>query len=564
MPPSSRRLTALAPLFYLCFLVALVALHGHALGHTDTDLQPQHILVIPTPVSTSESLDAVSLVAELARRGHACTILALNDTVPFWHSAMARVNPGGSTTCRFLPYSDPHAAAGGVRAVLMGKLTAGDPSAGISNGHIPTLLRRMHRFSLAHCQAMMNSGALPSALEQLQAMDPPITTVLGTIPQDMCACIVAQALDVPVIAISGSPLVQLPVSTPQLASGYTPHRLATSWRAKLHNTWLWAQYKALPLLRPAAAWRRLAQQLGCKEAPTCEALLTVRMLSSELEYPVPVPAGEVFVSSISPRPAAAIKDAEVARFMDEAGPGGVLLVAFGSTMVYGQQLAAGDYQALAAAFNELGTAGGIVPASNSHDSSSTDSPQPAEGVRVLWGIRDNSLPGNMTLGDLSLGPHVKAVNWFDQNDVLGHPHTRAFVSAGGLHSVYEAGFHGVPLVALPFTAEQLHNAKKAEAHGFAYISRESVVFAPHMKQHCNRHANSSSTACLTYTTDGVLAAVRQVLNDSRYRQSALVVSRVMQARYRLRPPLQLAADEVELALMKQQLLQDTPGGMAAT
>jgi hypothetical protein len=539
--------------------VLALALHGHAASHSATGLHQQHILVIPTPVSTSESLDAVSLVAELARRGHACTILALNDTTTFWQSAMVRVNPGGTTSCQVLPYSDPHAAAGGVRAVLMDILTAGDPSVSISNGHIPTLLRRMHRFTLVHGQAMANSGALPAALQQLQALDPPITTALGTIPQDMLACIVAQALDVPVVAISGSPMTQLPVSTPQLASGVTPHQLATSWRAKVHNTWLWAQYRALPLLRPAGAWRRLAQQLGLQEALTCTPLLTVRMLSPELEYPAPVPAREVFVSSISPRPAAAIAEAEVARFMDEAGSGGVLLVAFGSTMVYGQQLTAGDYKQLASALTELSTAGSLATAPNSTESSNRDSDQPSQGLHVLWGVHDNSLPGNLTVADLPLGPRVKVVSWFDQNDVLGHPHTRAFLSAGGLHSVYEAGFHGVPMVALPFTAKQLHNAKKAEAHGFAYISRESVVFAPRrpQQQHCIGHSNANSTACLTYTKDGIMAAVNKVLGDSRYRQSAVAVSRVMQARYRLRPPLQLAADEVELALLKHWLLPAT-------
>jgi hypothetical protein len=40
-------------------------------------------------------------------------------------------------------------------------------------------------------------------------------------------------------------------------------------------------------------------------------------------------------------------------------------------------------------------------------------------------------------------------------DVLGHPHTKAFVSHCGMHSVNEAAFHGVPLVALPFQMEQV-------------------------------------------------------------------------------------------------------------
>jgi hypothetical protein len=40
-------------------------------------------------------------------------------------------------------------------------------------------------------------------------------------------------------------------------------------------------------------------------------------------------------------------------------------------------------------------------------------------------------------------------------DVLGHFNARVFVSHCGLHSVYEAGFHGVPVVGVPFMFEQV-------------------------------------------------------------------------------------------------------------
>jgi hypothetical protein len=40
-------------------------------------------------------------------------------------------------------------------------------------------------------------------------------------------------------------------------------------------------------------------------------------------------------------------------------------------------------------------------------------------------------------------------------DVLGHSNTRAFMSHCGIHSVYEAAYHGVPLVGVPFMFEQV-------------------------------------------------------------------------------------------------------------
>lgn len=48
--------------------------------------------------------------------------------------------------------------------------------------------------------------------------------------------------------------------------------------------------------------------------------------------------------------------------------------------------------------------------------------------------------------------------WCFLQDVLGHPHTKAFVSHCGMHSVNEVAYHGVPLVALPFQFEQVRCA----------------------------------------------------------------------------------------------------------
>lgn len=42
-------------------------------------------------------------------------------------------------------------------------------------------------------------------------------------------------------------------------------------------------------------------------------------------------------------------------------------------------------------------------------------------------------------------------------DVLGHPNTKAFVSHCGVHSINEAAYHGVPVVAVPIQFEQVHS-----------------------------------------------------------------------------------------------------------
>ena len=58
---------------------------------------------------------------------------------------------------------------------------------------------------------------------------------------------------------------------------------------------------------------------------------------------------------------------------------------------------------------------------------------------------------------------LQVVPWLPQNDVLGHKQTKLFLSHCGSNSVYEAAYHGVPMVAIPFGGDQPMNADKAVA-----------------------------------------------------------------------------------------------------
>ncbi|XP_019741072.1 UDP-glucuronosyltransferase 2C1-like [Hippocampus comes] len=67
----------------------------------------------------------------------------------------------------------------------------------------------------------------------------------------------------------------------------------------------------------------------------------------------------------------------------------------------------------------------------------------------------------------TLGPNTRLYDWIPQNDLLGHPKTRAFITHGGTNGIYEAIYHGVPMVGIPMFADQPDNMVRMKAKGAA-------------------------------------------------------------------------------------------------
>ena len=87
---------------------------------------------------------------------------------------------------------------------------------------------------------------------------------------------------------------------------------------------------------------------------------------------------------------------------------------------------------------------------------------------VLWRY-SGEMPQN-------LGKNVKIVQWFPNfNDVLGHSSTKVFVTHGGLNSIQESVYHGVPMVIIPMIADQPRQARFLQNKGLGVaIERRSI------------------------------------------------------------------------------------------
>ncbi|CAK9806836.1 UDP-glucosyltransferase 2 [Anthophora plagiata] len=80
---------------------------------------------------------------------------------------------------------------------------------------------------------------------------------------------------------------------------------------------------------------------------------------------------------------------------------------------------------------------------------------------VVWkweGVKIKDLPSN-----------IRTAAWWPQQELLGHPKLRAFVSHGGLLSLHEAAYHGAPTLVLPVFCDHDGNAAQAEKLGYALV-----------------------------------------------------------------------------------------------
>ncbi|CAN9512913.1 unnamed protein product [Ophioblennius macclurei] len=103
----------------------------------------------------------------------------------------------------------------------------------------------------------------------------------------------------------------------------------------------------------------------------------------------------------------------------------------------------------------------------------------------------------------TLGPNTKMFDWIPQNDLLGHPKTRAFVTHGGSNGIYEAIYHGVPMVGIPMFGDQPHNLIHMKAKGVAVMLKLNFM-----------------------TADDLRDAINTVINDKSYKENAVRLSSI--------------------------------------
>ncbi|XP_069384372.1 UDP-glucuronosyltransferase 2C1-like isoform X2 [Paralichthys olivaceus] len=148
------------------------------------------------------------------------------------------------------------------------------------------------------------------------------------------------------------------------------------------------------------------------------------------EYPRPTMPNVVYIGGFQCKPPKPLSE-DLEKFVQSSGDHGVVMMTLGTLV---GKLPQDVAEEIAAAFAQL--------------------PQ-----KVVWRY----------VGErpVNLGNNTLLVNWLPQNDLLGHPKTRAFVCHGGTNGVQEAIYHGVPVVGLPLFFDQHDNLSRIKVRGGA-------------------------------------------------------------------------------------------------
>lgn len=134
---------------------------------------------------------------------------------------------------------------------------------------------------------------------------------------------------------------------------------------------------------------------------------------------------------------------------------------------------------------------------------------------VLWRYTGTPPP--------NLAKNTKLVKWLPQNDLLGHPKTRAFITHSGSHGIYEGICNGVPMVMMPLFGDQMDNAKRMETRGAGVTLN-----------------------VLEMSSEDLEKALKAVINEKTYKENIMRLSRL----HKDRPiePLDLAVFWVEFVM----------------
>ncbi|XP_053475142.1 2-hydroxyacylsphingosine 1-beta-galactosyltransferase [Ictalurus furcatus] len=320
-----------------------------------------------------------------------------------------------------------------------------------------------------NCDCVVGSSSVMAQLRQ-ERFD-----LLLVDPNEMCGFVLAHILGVPYAVFStglwypaevGAPA---PLSyVPEFNSLLTDHMTLVQ---RVANTvvYLASRIGVQLLVLPKydrIMWRHAVQPPASMHDLVQGSRLWMLCTDLALEFPRPTLPHVVYVGGILTKPPSPLPQ-EFAEWLNDTDEHGFVVVSFGAGVKY---LSDDISYKLAGALSRL-------------------------SQKVIW--RFSGVPPR------NLGNNTKLVEWMPQNDLLGHKNTRAFLSHGGLNSIYEAMYHGVPVVGVPLFGDHYDTMTRVQAKGMGIMLEWKKM-----------------------SEEDLYTAMLNIITDTRYREKALKLSEI--------------------------------------
>lgn len=416
-----------------------------------------HLLVFPGEFS--HWLNMRSLIQELQRRNHQVSIM-----VPSASPSVKYNDPELQRRFNFIvfqvPYTVQHYNEFLESFIHFSMYESHNASVLAKVSSVATFMRHSLVLQTQTCESLVQNSTLLSQLRQAS-----FDGVLWD-PMTPCGDLLARLLELPLVTslrFSFGAVVERHCGHADLPSSYVPaspmpysDHMTFSERVKNFLTNLASS--ALSEVFWALTLNGLYSEALGYPTTVCESVgradLWLIRTFWDLETPKPLPPNFRYVGGLHCKPANPLPE-DLESFVSSAEHG-VVVVTFGSMIT---QLTSDRAEVIATALSNL-------------------------QQKVIWRYSGPT--------PQSLGSNTKLLDWIPQNDLLGHPQTRAFVAHGGTNGLYEALYHGVPLVGVPLFGDQSENLARLSRRGVAKVLHFNTMTAQEMTSAINEVINQPS------------------------------------------------------------------------
>ena len=303
------------------------------------------------------------------------------------------------------------------------------------------------------CNYMLSDDLL---LRKVKAMN----FDLAVVDMFKCAYILPYEADIPYITLTDvyDPwTMRVPYLPSFVPSQLKAHTERMTFYQRIHNAFIYAVRTVMT--PPGISDEMVKKYVTNKPIKTLQELASnakiwLLHLDITLDYPRPIMQNVIYVGGLTTKPSRRLP-AQLEDFVS-GGINETIVVSFGSTTAL---LPPEINMKLYDAFLRL-------------------------RQRVVWRYTGHLLQSR---------DNILLLPWLPQNDLLGHPHTRLFVTHCGANGQFEALYHAVPMIGLPIYADQPYNCERMEYKGYGI------------------HMNIAN-----FTTEELLFNIQRVLQEPRY------------------------------------------------